>query len=247
MSNADLFSGHSREYAEYRPGYPQALIDYLAESAPRRDTAWEAGCGSGQLSIPLASRFERVIATDASADQIRHAVPHPRVDYRVAPAEGSGVPDATADIAVAAQAAHWFDIDAYYAEVRRVVKPNGMVALITYESTKVDAAVDGVVHRFYSETVGPYWAPARRHVEEGYRSLPFPFEEIIAPAFEMVAEWTLEQLIGYVETWSATRALLRAKGEASILAFRKELADAWGPERATRTVRWPLAVRVGRV
>ena len=247
MTNVELFSGHSRDYAEYRPGYPQALIDYLAELAPRQETAWEAGCGSGQFSVPLASRFERVIATDASAEQIRHAVPHLRVEYGVAPAEASGLPDATADLAVAAQAAHWFDIHAYYAEVRRVAKPDGIVALITYGNTKVDGSIDRIVHRFYSETVGPYWDPARLHVEAGYRSLPFPFDEVSAPAFEMVAEWTLKQLIGYVETWSATRALLRAEGEAATSAFRRELAAAWGPESAIRTIRWPVAVRVGRM
>ena len=247
VTNAELFSGHSREYAEYRPAYPQALIDYLAELVTRRETAWEAGCGSGQFSIPLASRFERVIATDASAEQVRHAVAHPRVEYRVAPAEASGVPDATADLAVAAQAAHWFDLDGYYAEVRRVAKPDGIVALVTYGSTTIDALVDAIVHRFYSKTVGAYWAPARLHVEQGYRSLHFPFREITAPPFEMVAEWTVEQLTGYVETWSATRALLRAEGEAKVHAFRAELADAWGSGAATRTVRWPLAMRIGRV
>src|SRR5687768_15112446 len=118
MNRAEIFSGHSREYAAYRPTYPAALVDYLAEVAPRRQLAWEAGCGSGQLSVPLASRFDQVIATDASAEQVRYATPHPGVEYRVAPAEASGLPDELADLAVSAQAAHWFDIERYYDEVR---------------------------------------------------------------------------------------------------------------------------------
>ena len=245
MSAAELFSGHSRDYAEYRPSYPPVLVDYLAELAPRQGIAWEAGCGSGQFSVPLASRFDRVIATDASAEQIRHASPHSKVEYVVARAEACGLPDATADLAVAAQAAHWFDLDGYYAEVRRVAKPDGIVALVTYGRTVVDDAVDPIVDRFYADTLQSYWAPARRHVEAGYRSLPFPFAEIEAPRFEMVAEWTLEELVGYVETWSATRSLLRAEGESKVRAFREELQGAWRGA-AVRTIRWPVSLRVGR-
>ena len=247
MTGAEMFSGHSREYAEFRPRYPAAIVDYLADIAPRTGIAWEAGCGSGQFSIPLASRFDRVIATDASAEQIGHASPHPKVEYRVARAEASGLLDGVADIAVAAQAAHWFELDGYYGEVRRVTKPDAVIALVTYGGTRIDDVIDPIVERFYSQTVGPYWAPERLHVEAGYQSLPFPFEPIPAPAFEISAEWTAEQLLGYIETWSASRALLRAEGPDKTDAFRRELADAWANGPPVRIVRWPVGLRVGRV
>ena len=247
MTGAEIFSGNSREYAEFRPRYPAAVVDYLAEVAPRTELAWEAGCGSGQFSLPLAARFDRVIATDASAEQVRHASQHPKVEYRVAPAEASGLPDAVADLAVAAQAAHWFDLDGYYAEVRRVTKPDAVIALVTYGGTVVDDAVDPVVLRFYSDTLGTYWAPERLHVEAGYQTLPFPFEPIEAPAFEIAAEWTVEQFLGYVDTWSASRALQRAQGSGGTAAFRQELEAAWKLGPSVRTVSWRLRMRVGRV
>lgn len=247
MDARSHFSGHSREYAEYRPSYPPALVDQLARLVPQSGTVWEAGCGSGQLSLPLASRFARVIATDVSAEQIAQAPAHPAIEYRLASAESSGLPDGTIDLSIAAQAAHWFDLAGYYGEVRRVSKPDAIVALITYGMTRIDDPIDRIVHRFYSETVGPYWSPERRHVEDGYRSLPFPFEEIEMPSLEMEAEWGPEELAGYVETWSATRALLRAEGPEKIAAFREALREAWSAGPAIRKVRWPVSSRVGRV
>ena len=174
-------------------------------------------------------------------------LPHPAIEYRLASAESSGLPDGVVDLSIAAQAAHWFDVGRYYGEVRRVSKPDGIVALITYGMTRIDDVIDRIVQRFYSETAGPYWSPERRHVEAGYRSLPFPFAEIEMPSLVMETEWGLEELAGYVETWSATRALLRAEGPEKVAAFREELRDAWSAGPDIRTVRWPVASRVGRV
>lgn len=245
----DRFAERAVAYAAYRPIYPVALASFLAGAAPGRGLAWEAGCGSGQLSALLATRFARVIATDASPAQLAHATKRPNIEYRCAPAEASGLPDGAADLTAAAQAAHWFDLPAYYAEVRRVTRPGGLVALISYGLLGVADDIDAVVARFYSGVLGPYWPPERRDVDDGYRSLPFPFEEIPAPDLEIRAEWTLPDLIGYVETWSAVRALVgvEGRGSAPLEAFRQELARVWGPAERVRSVRWPLAVRVGRV
>lgn len=241
------FSDGGADYAAYRPTYPPALTDYLAGLVPRRGLAWECGCGSGQLTLLLAGRFDRVIATDASADQLAHAPAQPKVEYRCATAESSGLPDGVADLAISAQAAHWFDLPAYYAEVRRVARPGAIVAMVTYGLTVIDQKIDAVVGHFYANVVGPYWPPERIHVEQGYRSLPFPFEELEAPPLELRAEWPLAGLIGYIETWSAVRAMAKAEGRARIESFRGELADAWGPEANVRTIRWPLSLRVGWV
>lgn len=247
MSGEDRFAGRAAGYAAYRPTYPVALVDYLVGLTPGRGLAWDAGCGSGQLSVLLADGFERVIATDASAEQIAAAAHHSRVEYRCAPAEASGLPDAVADLAVAAQAAHWFDLPAYYAEVRRVARPGAIVALVTYGNMSVDDGVDPLIRRFYAQVLGRYWAPARRHVEGGYRSLPFPFDECAAPALAINARWALPHLLGYVETWSAVRALAQAEGRAPLAALARDLARVWGPEATVRAVRWPLSLRVGRV
>ncbi len=242
----DRYAERAVEYAAHRPTYPAALVDFLADAAPRRGLAWDAGCGSGQLSVPLAVRFARVIATDASAAQLAQAMPRSTVEYRCAPAEASGLPDAAVDVATAAQAAHWFDLPAYYTEVRRVARPGAIVALVSYGLMTVAQDVDPVIGHFYATVAGPYWPPERRHVEDGYRSLPFPFDELEAPRLEIRMSWTLAELVAYVETWSAVGAMRQVRGDAPLEAFRRDLARAWGSAAARRPIRWPLSLRVGR-
>lgn len=259
MTFHDHFSAHAEGYAAHRPAYPQALVDWLAWLAPRSDLAWEAGCGSGQLSVALAERFDRVIATDASAEQLARATPHPRIDYVQARAEASGLPDASADLAVAAQAAHWFDIDTYFAEVRRVVAPGGVVALISYGPTRISPELDPIFEVFRVDTLAAHWPPQRRHVEDGYRSFPFPFDEVPAaelPELEIRLEWTLDELLAYVRTWSALRGMEVSRATELVEDLRRRMAPAWGsggerragdPGAATRSVAWPLALRAGHV
>jgi len=251
VTSAGRFKDHLSDvaaaYAAHRPSYPAALVDFLAQLAPAGRLAWDAGCGSGQLSLLLAGPFERVVATDASPEQIARAAPHPRVEYRCAAAGVSGLLDSVVDLATAAQAAHWFDLPAYYAEVRRVARRSGIVALISYGIVTAGADLDAVIQPFYRGVLAGYWPPERRHVDDGYRSLPFPFEELDAPAFEIRLDWRLEDLVGYIGTWSAVWALQQAEGEGPFATFKRELAEAWGPATAIRTVRWPLALRVGRV
>lgn len=243
----DHFSGVASGYAAHRPTYPADVIDYLADQALRRDLAWDAGCGSGQLSTLLAARFDHVIATDPSAAQIAQARSHPRVLYRQSSAEASDLEGASADLAVAAQAAHWFDLPRYYAEVRRVVRPGGVIALLAYGVVHVERDVAAIVDRFYWQTLAGFWPQERRIVEEGYRALPFPFPETRAPAFAMTATWSLPELLGYVRTWSAVQAIERARGGEAYAGFARALAGAWGDPDRRRDVRWDLAVRLGRV
>ena len=244
---ADHFSGHAEAYAAYRPGYPAALVEALAAASPARERAWDVGCGSGQLSVQLAAAFREVVATDAFERPIREARPHPRVAYRVAPAEASGLPAASCDLLVAAQAAHWFDLPAFYAEARRVARSGALLALVTYGLHQVDPDLDEVVRRFYGETVGAYWPPERRHIEDGYASLPFPFPAVALPPCAMSARWTLPELLGYVRTWSATQRAVKVLGEPVLRPFEAEMTRGWGDPAARREVRWPLAVRAGRL
>lgn len=244
---ADHFSDRPEAYAEFRPTYPPALVDALAALVTRHDLAWDVGCGSGQLSVGLAVRFAAVVATDASAAQVGAAAPQPRVTYRVATAEASGLDDASADLAVAAQAAHWFDLAAFYAEVRRVVRPGGAVALVSYGRVRLDGAIDDPVARFHGETLAGCWPPERRHVDAGYATLPLSFPPLAVPPLAISGRLTLAGLTGYVETWSAVRALGRAGRRAEADAFLADLRAAWGDPAVARPVRFPLVVRAGRV
>jgi len=243
----DHFSGHAADYRSFRPLYPAALFELLENASPARNLAWDVGCGNGQLSVDLADRFARVLATDASAEQIANAVPHARVEYRIAPAERSGLPDACADLIVVAQAAHWFDLPAFYAEVLRVAKPGAAVALVSYGVLTADGALGALLRAFHDETLGPYWPPERRHVDDGYRSLPLPFPEEPVPPLTMEMRWNLSQLVGYLGTWSAVKAAVKATGSNPLEDFFGTLADVWGDPETVRAIRWPLAVRLGRV
>ena len=243
----DHFSGHADDYRTFRPLYPAALTAVLADAAPAHDLAWDVGCGNGQLSGDLATRFARIVATDASAKQVASAVPHERVEYRAAPAERSGLPDACADLIVAAQAAHWFDLPAFYAEVERVARPGAALALVSYGVLTADGAVGALLRAFHDETLGRWWPPERHHVDDGYASLPFPVPELPVPALDMAMPWTLAQTVGYLGTWSAVKAAIKGTGSNPLDGFAETLAEAWGDAEATRIIRWPLAVRLGHI
>jgi ubiquinone/menaquinone biosynthesis C-methylase UbiE len=243
----DHFSAHAAEYREFRPTYPPELFAYLASVAPARDLVWDCGTGNGQAAVPLAAHFARVFATDASAGQLQNAEPHPRVEYAVAPAEKCPLPDASADLVTVAQALHWFDLDRFYPEVRRVCRLGGIFAAWTYNFHSVNPAVDAVLARLQSEFIGPHWPPGREHVDAGYRTLPLPFDERPAPIFEMTAEWNLDALLGYINTWSAVKRFEQTKGYNPVERLREEFAAAWGDRATVRTARWALVVRVGEV
>ena len=243
MTFADHFSTIAARYATYRPRYPGALVDALAERAPP-GTAWDIGCGSGQLSVALADRFARVIATDPAQAQLDSAVAHPRVEYRCSPAENSGLADASVELAVAAQAAHWFDWPRFVVEVGRVARPGALIALVSYGNIELDGPVGDALES-YRAVVEPYWPPERVHVDNGYRDLVLPWPAVEAPAIDMIATWNRDELLGYLQTWSATVKLVEDQGRAPVIAMCERVAAAW-PEGETRTIRWPLALRLAR-
>lgn len=245
MSFKDHFSSKSKDYAQYRPTYPPELTAYLASLSAAYDAAWDCGCGNGQLSVPLAKRYAEIMATDASAEQLESAMPHPHVTYTCAKAEASGLAAHTADLVASAQAAHWFDLDGFYREVRRVAKPGAPLALVSYGNAHLDAELDAFFQNFYGTTLGAYWPPERRHIENGYRDFPFPFREITTPAFTFEAAWPFARFRGYVDTWSAIRALEKAGMRSIADAFFAELEKRWGPQGSTRRIRWPLSIRAG--
>jgi len=243
--SSDHFSAVADGYARYRPGYPPALFDWLASLPARRRLAWDCATGSGQAAGGLAAHFRRVVATDSSASQIAQAAPHPGVEYRVAPAEASGLPDAGVDLVTVAQALHWLDLPAFYAEARRALAPGGTIAAWCYNLLDVEPRVNAVIGRYYSRVVGEYWPPERRLLEAGYRTLPFPFLELEPPPFEMSAGWTLDHLLGYLGTWSATQRYRRVRGADPVALVAGDLRAAWGDPEEARRVRWPLYLRVG--
>lgn len=240
----DHFSRQSRSYAASRPEYPEALFRYLAGVAPAHGRAWDCATGSGQAAGALAAHFREVIATDASTQQLAQAPHRTRIVYRVASAEDSGIETGSVDLVTVAQAVHWFDRERFYREVMRVLKPDGVVAVWSYNLLRISPELDRVIGNLYTDIVGGYWPAQRRLVEDGYRSLAFPFRELTPPSFEMLARWSLQRLLDYLASWSAVQRYKDAHGADPVAQVAARLRAAWG-DAADRTVRWPLSLRVG--
>jgi SAM-dependent methyltransferase len=244
VSFKDHFSARAGVYARARPSYPEQLFAELARRSPRQELAWDSGTGNGQAARGLAEHFERVIATDPSQAQLDEALPHPRITFRLGREAESGLPGRSADLVTAAQAAHWFDLPAFYVEVRRVLRPGGIIAMWSYGLCRIEPAIDAVVDPFYNEVVGPYWPPERKHVDAAYATLPFPFDTEEFPRLSIVRDWTLDEFIDYVRSWSAVNRYVAAKTVDPIPGLASALRPLWP---GSRTVTWPIAMRLGRV
>lgn len=247
MDFRDHFSGLAESYAEHRPRYPSELYTFLASLAPERELAWDCGTGNGQAATSLAEHFENVVATDASAEQIENAFPHPRVDYRVEPAESSSLSNSGVDLVTVGTAVHWFDFESFYAEVRRVGKPGAVIAVWTYHQPAIFDAIDAVVRNYYRETLDGYWPDRFQYLEHRYRTLPFPFDELEPPELFMKTEWGLDQMLGFILSWSGTHNFIEENGEQALEPIFDELQAAWGDPERVRTLQWPLYFRIGRL
>lgn len=238
----DLFSGHATLYAAARQTYPDVLIDELAALSAGRAQAWDVGTGNGQLARALATRFTRVYASDASAEQIAAAEPSANVTFMVEPAEHCGLPDSSCDLVVAAQAMHWFDLDRFYAEATRVLRPGGLLAAVGYGWFYVDPEVDEIVGRTLLRPLVPEWAPGNWMLIDGYRDIPFPGEEVRMTPAAIHLAWTRQQFENYVLSWSAVQRL----GEGMMAQARHDLGAVW-PDGQQRHVTMPITTRAARL
>ena len=245
MAFKDYFSDHAAGYASHRPHYPAAMFDWLAQQCLSHDMAWDCATGSGQAATALAPYFERIIATDASQAQLVEATAGNNIDYVCASAEQVPLADQSLNLITVAQAAHWFDLSRFYREVDRLLVPRGILALWCYGLFQITPEIDTLIQDYYQHTVGEYWPPERRHVEQAYESIVFPYVERKSPAYHMQVEWNLDQVMGYLATWSATRLYRKATGQDPLPALTQQLTDAWGDPQQPRGIQWPLHLKVG--
>jgi SAM-dependent methyltransferase len=242
----DLFSDAAPLYAEARPTYPAALFEFVASLVPGRRRAWDCATGSGQAAGGLAVHFADVFATDASADQIAHAQPHPCVHYSVQLAEQTAFPTASFDLVSVATALHWLPFDRFFPEVHRVLRPGGVFAAWVYSRLSITQEIDDYLQGALLDVVRPYWAPENIISWDGYRGIPFPFEELPAPAFDIECHWSLAALLAFVRTWSGTRRALADRGPGFLDDVARGLASRWGDAHARKRVTLPLDMRIGR-
>jgi SAM-dependent methyltransferase len=242
----DHFSGHAASYAAYRPTYPKAMFEWLARESPSRAFAWDCATGNGQAAVLLAEFFDHVEATDASEGQIANATPHPRVTYRVAESQASGLADDSVDLVTVAQALHWLPFEGFYREAERVLKPGGLLAVWGYNFYFCDHALDGLLREVLYPQIASYWPPDRKWVDERYRTVPFPFAEVRTPEFFIEVHWTVDDLVGYITTWSAVQRWRKALGDDGWVAAERAIRAAW-VDGDRRKFLIPMDLRVGRV
>ncbi|HEX8562894.1 MAG TPA: class I SAM-dependent methyltransferase [Flavobacterium sp.] len=241
----DYFSKQAAQYAKYRPSYPQEMIEYIISFCANRETALDVATGNGQVAVMLSSHFDKVFATDISEKQLASAARVPNLTYLKEPAEQTSFEDNAFDLVLVAQAVHWFDFDKFYEEVRRILKPDGIFAIVGYVLFKSNPDSDKIVHRLYDDIVGPYWHPERKYLDENYKTIPFPFEEIPVREFGNELEWSYEQVMGYLDTWSATQNYKNKNNENPLDLIREELRESW--ERNNKKVTFPLLLRIGKI
>lgn len=246
MEKKDYFSKQSKIYATFRPAYPREVYDFIFQHLNERKTAWDCATGNGQVAQHLARHFDKVYATDISKQQLSNAFQADNILYSLAPAEQCGLPDRAFDLITVAQALHWFDLSKFYGEVNRVAKPAALLAVWGYSLLHVDERIDKLYLDFYENRVGPYWDAARRIVENHYRDVPFPFEEIPCPEFKIHVQWTQEQFTGYLTSWSATQKYLEVHHEDPVKSFTRELQPLWKKDEV-KSVSFPVFMRLGRV
>jgi len=241
----DNFSIQSEDYARYRPGYPQTLLDFILDRVKERHCAWDCGTGNGQFAAMLAPHFDRVIATDISEAQLSRAPQLPNVQYLKAAAEEHLFDDARFDLVTVAQAIHWFDFDAFYTQVHRLLKPGGIIAVIGYDLVQIDPATDAVVSRLYHTVLKGFWDPERSYIDAHYTTVPFPFAELEAPAFEITCLWTRDEFMGYLHTWSAVQHFRKKQGSDPVALVESDLQLSWG-NADRKKVRFPILLRLGK-
>ena len=240
----DNFSSKSSSYAKYRPTYPQELYQFLKEKLDETEKAWDCGTGNGQVAGALAKFFKEVEATDISQQQLDNAIRQPNIHYSVQAAEKTNFPDHNFDLITVAQAIHWFNFEAFYKEVERVLKPDGIIAVIGYSLFKSNPGTDEVILKFYHDIVGPFWDEERKYLDKKYKTIPFPFIEIESPRFEQEYQWTFAHLIGYLKTWSAVKHYEKANGENPVDLIQDELKTTFG---AKNKVVFPILFRLGKL
>lgn len=241
------FSEGGENYSQYRPEYTRELADYLAKLAPDNQKALDVGCGTGQLTRLLSDHFAAVTGVDPSEDQLRNASLATGISYIHSPAENLPADFSDYSLVTVAQAAHWFRLNDFYREVRRVAAPGAIIALISYGVLSIEGEIGERFRKFYYDEIGRFWPSERKLVDSGYRELYFPFEELQAPPFRIETKWNLQALLGYISTWSAVRQA-KQQGEMKVISqFAEDLAAMWGSPEGSRDVSWPINMRIGRL
>ncbi len=241
----DNFSVQAAAYAQFRPYYPAEMIDYIVGLANAKGTALDIATGNGQVAHALTPYFNEVYGIDISSKQLQNAKAAPNLIYKESSAENTDFKKEQFDLITVAQAIHWFKFDEFYKEIFRILKPDGLFAVMGYGLFSTNPDSDKILRHFYNDIVGPYWDAERKYIDENYQTIPFPFQGIETKTFTNDLVWTFEQLTGYLETWSATQHYIKQNGSNPVDDIRTELRQSW--EANNKEVTFPLLLRLGKL
>jgi SAM-dependent methyltransferase len=246
MSIIDLFSDQPELYAAARPKYPKNIYEFIASCVNTKERAWDCGAGNGQASIALAEYFSEVYATDISNQQITHAIAKNNVFYSVESAEKTNFPSNYFDAVIVAQALHWFELNCFWSEVKRVLKKGGIFSAWGYTEFSISPEIDIVLKQEIFDIIKSYWNPRINLLRNGYRNIDFPFEPIQVPLITMKIWWTLPELLAYMHTWSATRQCMQKQGTKFFEALSDKLLSVWGKSEEKREITMNFHIIAGR-
>jgi SAM-dependent methyltransferase len=247
IKKAPDYSSYAKKYAESRPGYPDELFKYLSSLVNEHNLVWDCATGNGQAALSLTEYFKKVIATDISSEQIKNATRHDRIEYKVRKADESGLENNSVDLVTVASAIHWFDLDKFYKEVKRVVKPGGVIAAWSYHVGYVNPPFDKLFKRFFLDVISPYFGTGAWLVDEKYSTINLPGSEIDSVNFSVKVNWNLYNLLNFIESWSATQEYKKEKKQNPVDLIIEELNRLWGKAEKINTLRWPLFLKISRL
>lgn len=163
------------------------------------------------------------------------------------PAENTNLQENSVNLITVAQAVHWFDFERFYQEVRRVGTRNGIIAVWSYGMHKIDSEIDKMSEKLTvgGEVLGNYWPQETKYVKEDYKTIPFPFEEIDVPKFEMSITWSFDDLFVYMETWSSVKRAQKLKNYNPLNLVKEDMKNLWGKDDEQKLVRWIINLRIG--
>lgn len=238
----DNFSSQSASYEKYRPDYPPGLYDRIFGHVKNFDHAWDCATGNGQAAKQLATAFKRVEATDISLRQLENAHQAPNIHYHNCPAESTIFNDNQFDLVTVAQALHWFDFDRFFKEVKRVLKPSGVLAVWTYDLLTISPEIDALIADFYRNIVGPYWDEERRYVDNQYQEIDFPFQRVLKNSLYIYKHWSLTTLTGYIQTWSSVEKYKKINRKNPVADLQSRLSQVWTESK--RRITFPITLYI---
>lgn len=241
----DNFSIQSKIYSKYRPVYPKTLYTSILDLVQHKQNVWDCGTGNGQVAVVLADHFQQVEATDISENQLKNAQLKENINYSLQRAESTSFQADHFDLITVGQAIHWFDFEAFYSEARRVGKTNSVLVIFGYGLLRIEGINQEIDH-FYTNIIGAYWNKERCYIDDAYATIPFPFEEIQdIPAFFIEDNWTLQQLEGYLNTWSSVQRFIKQEQFNPVSNFIAELKNKW--PSGTKKAKFPVFVKMGLI